>query len=136
MKAFYRPLVKADKVGWNDSRVIFLADMGLKCVDDLLNKAFFQLGLCIGKRPGYFIIIPILLAMFFVTGYQRIKYNIDPEYLFSPVNGEGKIERAVAESFFPVNYSSRFNVARITRAGEHFISLSERFAPLWLLPND
>lgn len=103
--------------------------MGLKCIDDLLNRAFFKLGHLIGRHPGYFIIVPLLLSLFFVTGYQRIKYNIDPEYLFSPVNGEGKYERAVAEEFFKVNYSSRFNVARITRPGKNRCYMFAPFTP-------
>ncbi|KAJ8914567.1 hypothetical protein NQ315_010031 [Exocentrus adspersus] len=91
--------------------------VGLRIVDDYLNKSFYKLGLVVGKHPGYFLIVPVLITILGMTGYQRIHNNIDPEYLFSPVNGEGKYERAVVESFFKVNYSSRFDVARITRAG-------------------
>lgn len=47
-----------------------------------------------------------------------MKYEIDPEYLFSPVNGAGKSERAIVENYFRVNYTHRFNVGRITRAGK------------------
>ena len=47
---------------------------------------------------------------------------MDPEYLFSPIGGEGKLERALVEQYFKTNYSSRFNVARITRAGKFFIN--------------
>jgi patched domain-containing protein len=47
-----------------------------------------------------------------------VKYEIDPEYLFSPSNGEGKSEREVVEQYFKVNYTHRFNVGRITRAGK------------------
>lgn len=50
--------------------------------------------------------------------FQQIKYEIDPEYLFSPIRGEGKTERAVVEEFFKVNYTHRFNVGRITRPGK------------------
>jgi hypothetical protein len=50
--------------------------------------------------------------------YQQIKYEIDPEYLFSPTNGEGKLERKIVESYFKVNYTHRFNVGRITRPGK------------------
>jgi hypothetical protein len=91
---------------------------GLTCVDRTLHASFYQLGLTVGRRPGYFLIVPILLTLFCITGFQRIKYEIDPEYLFSPMNGEGKTERAVVESFFKPNYTSRFNVGRITRPGE------------------
>lgn len=54
---------------------------------------------------------------FFIHRFQRIKYEIDPEYLFSPVSGEGKHERRVVETYFKVNYTHRFNVERVTRPG-------------------
>ncbi|KAB0795639.1 hypothetical protein PPYR_12478 [Photinus pyralis] len=91
--------------------------MGLRCLDDFLNRSFYRLGLLVGHHPGYFLIVPVLLFLLCLTGYQRIHYNIDPEYLFSPVNGPGKYERAVVEEHFKLNYTHRFNVARITRAG-------------------
>lgn len=86
-------------------------------VDDILNRSFYKLGLAVGKRPGYFIIIPVLLSLIMITGYQRVYYEMDPEYLFSPIRGQGKLERNIVENFFKVNYSDRFNVGRITRAG-------------------
>lgn len=84
----------------------------------MLNKSFYRLGLLVGRHPGYFLVIPVMFTMFFVTGFQRIKTNIDPEYLFSPINGDGKYERAVVEELFKMNYTTHFNVARITRAGK------------------
>ncbi|RVE49013.1 hypothetical protein evm_006371 [Chilo suppressalis] len=93
--------------------------MGCKLtfVDDILNKSFYKLGLIVGRQPGYFIIIPVLLTLLMITGYQRVHYEMDPEYLFSPVSGQGKLERRIVEEHFKVNYSHRFNVGRITRAG-------------------
>lgn len=93
---------------------------GITIVDDALNRSFYKLGLVVGKYPGYFIIIPVLLTVICITGYQRLHYQIDPEYLFSPERGEGKAERVIVEQFFKVNYTSRFNVARITRAGKFY----------------
>ncbi|XP_068145808.1 patched domain-containing protein 3 [Drosophila tropicalis] len=90
---------------------------GISCVDKTLNKSFYHLGICIAKHPGYFVIIPVLLTLLCMTGYQQLKYQIDPEYLFSPINGEGKAERAIVEQYFKVNYTHRFNVGRITRPG-------------------
>ncbi|CAK9817866.1 Patched domain-containing protein 3 [Anthophora plagiata] len=89
----------------------------LTCVDDFLNRAFYKLGLVVGRHPGYFVIVPVLLACICFTGYQRIHYEIDPEYLFSPTNGPSKMERAIVEQYFKVNYSQRFNLGRITRPG-------------------
>ncbi|XP_012253050.2 patched domain-containing protein 3 [Athalia rosae] len=101
---------------------------GLTCVDDFLNRAFHRIGLIVGRHPGYFVIIPVLLACICITGYQQIQYQIDPEYLFSPINGPGKHERVIVESFFKVNYTSRFNVGRITRPG--------RFGHVIVVPKD
>ncbi|XP_015116458.1 patched domain-containing protein 3 [Diachasma alloeum] len=96
-------------------------------VDDFLNRTFFKVGLIVGRHPGYFVIVPILLACICITGYQRINYEIDPEYLFSPINGPAKYERAVVEQHFRVNYSHDFDVTRITRAGRfgHVIVVSK-----------
>jgi hypothetical protein len=58
------------------------------------------------------------ISLSFLLSFQQIKYEIDPEYLFSPSNGEGKSERQVVEQYFKVNYTHRFNVGRITRAGK------------------
>ncbi|XP_030375300.1 patched domain-containing protein 3 [Scaptodrosophila lebanonensis] len=101
---------------------------GISCVDRTLNKSFYHLGICIAKHPGYFVIIPVLLTLLCMTGYQQLKYQIDPEYLFSPINGEGKAERAVVEQYFKVNYTHRFNVGRITRPG--------RFGRVIVIPKD
>ncbi|XP_058456298.1 patched domain-containing protein 3 [Malaya genurostris] len=90
---------------------------GISCVDNALNRSFYKLGKFIGRHPGYFVIVPVLLTLLCITGYQQIRYEIDPEYLFSPIRGEGKTERAIVENFFKVNYTHRFNVGRITRPG-------------------
>ena len=46
-----------------------------------------------------------------------MNYNYDPEYLFSPSQGEAKQERAIAEHYFPTNFSE-FKASRITRPGK------------------
>ncbi|KAH8413627.1 hypothetical protein KR222_002144 [Zaprionus bogoriensis] len=101
---------------------------GISCVDKTLNKSFYHLGICIAKHPGYFVIIPVMITLLCMTGYQQLKYQIDPEYLFSPINGEGKAERAIVEQYFKVNYTHRFNVGRITRPG--------RFGRVIVIPKD
>lgn len=100
---------------------LFQKMLSMTCVDDFLNKAFFKIGLVVGRHPGYFVIVPFLLGCICLTGYQQIRYEIDPEYLFSPINGPGKTERAIAEEHFRVNYSDRFSIARITRPGKFFV---------------
>ncbi|RZF35137.1 hypothetical protein LSTR_LSTR009443 [Laodelphax striatellus] len=72
----------------------------------------------------------LILSLFVrqILRYQRIQYEMDPEYLFSPEEGPGKTERAIVEHYFKMNYSSRFNPTRITRAG--------RFGRVIVIPRD
>ncbi|XP_027847428.2 patched domain-containing protein 3 [Aphis gossypii] len=90
---------------------------GIECIDKWLTKAFYRLGLVVAKHPGYFLMVPVFLTAICITGFQRVKFEIDPEYLFSPEHGPGKTERAIVESHFKMNYSSLFNPTRITRPG-------------------
>lgn len=46
----------------------FQMSCGISIVDKTLNKTFFRFGFFIGKNPGYFIIIPVLLALLCMTG--------------------------------------------------------------------
>ena len=86
-------------------------------VDSALRRFFYKLGYFIGKYPGYFIIVPIMVTALCATGFQRMDYNYDPEYLFSPTDGQAKQDRAVVESLFPTNYT-QFKASRITRPGK------------------
>lgn len=85
------------------------------CVDRLVSYMFRQLGHLIGRKPGYFIIVPFLVSAFLATGMQRLRYEADPEYLFSPIDGPAKYERQVIEELFPMNLSTDFDVGRMTR---------------------
>ena len=85
-------------------------------IDALLRSFFGWLGYQVGKRPVYFIIVPFLLTALCASGFQRITYEADPEYLFSPQNGEAKFERAQMEKHFPMNYSA-FDPGRVSRHG-------------------
>ncbi|XP_015917118.1 patched domain-containing protein 3 [Parasteatoda tepidariorum] len=91
----------------------------LACVDRFVSKYFRHLGREIAKNPGYFVIVPILVAALFGSGLQRIRYEDDPEYLFTPTNGRSKTERRIVETLFPMNSSKNFDLGRITRPG-HF----------------
>ena len=95
--------------------------MGGKCLNEVidltLRKIFYRYGKIVGTHPGYFIIVPILVTVLCFTGVQQMNYNYDPEYLFSPSNGQAKYERNLVETYFPTNYSS-FKANRITRAGK------------------
>ena len=85
-------------------------------MDDWLKKVFTALGRMIGEQPGYFLIVPVLLSALCASGFQRVKFVADPEYLFSPLDGEAKTERALLDHHFPTNFSA-FDPSRSSVAG-------------------
>lgn len=89
----------------------------LQKFDNFLNRSFCRLGHTIAGHYGYFIIVPIFLSAILATGFQRIRYEDDPEYLFSPTTGSARNERAVIEENFYLNFSSDFHPSRLTRTG-------------------
>ena len=89
----------------------------LTCVDRLLKRSFFAFGKNVGEHPGYYLIIPLLLTALCATGFQRMHLVADPEYLFSPEDGEAKGERAALELHFPTNYSGQFDPTRASKGG-------------------
>lgn len=91
--------------------------MHCMCVDSALSFAFQKLGYAVGKHRGYFVIVPFFIACILATGLQRLRYEDDPEYLFSPTDGRSKVERAIVDEYFPINYTSNFNAGRITHKG-------------------
>ena len=64
----------------------------LSLVDKFLKEVFYRFGKFIGEQPGYFLIVPLLITALCASGFQRIQHVADPEYLFSPVQGEAKSE--------------------------------------------
>lgn len=88
-----------------------------KLVDRVLTRWFEWLGGVVGKYPGYFVLVPLFLTALAATGAQRIHYEDDPEYLFSPLTGRAKEERAIVQRYFPNNYST-FNAGRMTDLGK------------------
>ena len=88
----------------------------LNIVDEFLKRLMYQFGKFIGDHPGYFLIVPLLVTALCASGFQRIKHVADPEFLFSPIEGEAKIERDILEHHFPTNYS-QYDPTRSTRPG-------------------
>ena len=57
-----------------------------------------------------------LLSFVLTTRMLKVKYLSDPDHLLTPVNGEGRKEKAIAENFFPTNFSD-FDIPRSTKFG-------------------
>nr|XP_040578462.1 LOW QUALITY PROTEIN: patched domain-containing protein 3-like [Lepeophtheirus salmonis] len=93
-----------------------MRELRLEFIDDSLKFIFSEVGIIVGKHPGYFVIIPLLLTALAATGFQRLHFQSDPEYLFSPSDGESHYERKVLETYFNTNYSD-FEPSRSSRVG-------------------
>lgn len=117
-------MIPEAKPSVKDENVIMSCDF----IDRLLSRIFEEMGRSIGHRPGYFIIIPILLAIVCSTGFQQIKYQDEPEYLFAPTDGRSKHDKRFFDAIFPMNYSENFNAGRITSKG--------RFGRVIIVAND
>lgn len=89
--------------------------MRMDCVDRAVSWLFKVVGEFIARYPGYFVIVPLLVAACLATGIQRMVYVDDPEYLFSPVNGRSHDERRIVEALFPQNTSFNFDIGRQTK---------------------
>ena len=86
--------------------------MKLDIVQKVLEKIFYKYGMQVGKHPLPFLLIPILVALLSATGFIRLKFRNESEYLYSPTNGKGKDERAFFQKVFPENQEDYFSPSR------------------------
>lgn len=80
---------------------------------EFMRAKFFKLGYKIGTNPGHFILIPVFLSLLGFTGLQKLEYEKDPEYLFTPQNGRGYKEKKIIESLFSVDTANNFDPSRV-----------------------
>ena len=87
-----------------------------KVIDSWLKVCFRSLGRKIGRHPLMFLLVPLIISFVLSSGMLRIEYSSDSDYLLTPINGEGRKEKAIAEKFFPTNFSD-FDAPRSTKFG-------------------
>ena len=85
-------------------------------LDNYLKETFRNLGRLVGRYPLIFLIIPMVIFCVLATGMFQVEYLSDPDHLLTPVNGEGRKEKAIAEKYFPTNFSD-FDAPRSTKFG-------------------
>ena len=88
----------------------------LSRVDAALKTWFGQLGFLVGEHRIWFLVLPVLLAACLGSGMWFVEYSSDPDHLLTPLNGQGRTERALAERYFPTNFS-HFDATRSLRYG-------------------
>ncbi|XP_003747353.1 patched domain-containing protein 3 [Galendromus occidentalis] len=106
----HRAQVEAERASRAKKRV---DKMKADCVDKWVSKVFRALGESIARTPGYYIVVPLMIAITLSTGMQTIRYQDDPEYLFSPVNGQSHFDRERLFQLFPQNTSESFDISRL-----------------------
>ena len=71
--------------------------------DLYLASKFSALGSCVGRSPGVFILVPILITMLMGSGVQQFVYLSDIFYLFVPVDARSIQDHSKINSYFPEN---------------------------------
>jgi len=87
-----------------------------KVINIWLKQGFSKLGRTIARHPLVFLLVPLVLSCVLSSGMLRVEYSSDPDHLLTPINGEGRREKAIAEKFFPTNFSD-FDAPRSTKFG-------------------
>ena len=86
--------------------------MKFDCVQKGLEKLFFKYGMLIGRKPLPFLLVPVLITIFSLTGFLRFAILTDSEYLYTPKNGEAKVERQFFLDKFPEDQDNNFYALR------------------------
>ncbi|XP_023215985.1 patched domain-containing protein 3-like [Centruroides sculpturatus] len=93
--------------------------MAWDCVDRAVTFVFRWLGRFVARHPGYFIVVPVLGSILLATGLQKMVYQDDPEYLFSPIDGQASKDKELIFKLFPEDVAENFDLERLPRLG-HF----------------
>ena len=89
---------------------------GQSKVDAWLKGLFGSFGRYVALHKTWFLICPVVVSILLGIGMIRVEYSSDPDHLLTPVNGEGRQEKLIAEKFFPTNYSN-FDASRSIKFG-------------------
>ncbi|UYV64361.1 daf-6 [Cordylochernes scorpioides] len=93
--------------------------MKLDCVEKGVSSFFGILGKWVGAHPTPFIVVPLILSAALSTGLFFMDYKKDIEYLFTPTEGRGKLERNTMEALFPLHMMNNSDVGRLVSLGHH-----------------
>ncbi|XP_069770643.1 patched domain-containing protein 3-like [Narcine bancroftii] len=106
-----------------------MAQCRTDCIEKPLCTAFRKLGSCVGKKPWWFLLIPLLVSGGLGTGFcffiQNENNNIEDQ--FTPIKGPAKLEREFIKKHFPAKDSQSFSRQRLYTEGTFasFIAISK-----------
>ncbi|XP_033107661.1 patched domain-containing protein 3-like isoform X2 [Anneissia japonica] len=87
----------------------------LDFIEEGLTKLYAKYGRIIARCPLPFLIIPVLTAIGLGYGLKYLKTVSSVEYLYTPLDGQGKIDRDTVESFFTSEDVDAASVTRLSR---------------------
>ena len=86
--------------------------MKLSRVRKGLEKVFYKYGMIIGKHPLPFLLIPIIITSLCSIGFVPFSFRDDSEFLYTPKNGQAKIDRSFFQRVFPEDHENYFSPQR------------------------
>ncbi|XP_077994794.1 patched domain-containing protein 3-like [Glandiceps talaboti] len=93
--------------------------MEFDCLEKRVSRLLRRLGVVVGNRYVWFIIIPIIVSLLLALGGLRFTQDTDIESLFSPDNGPAKKHRQQIKEHFHFNYDGGFVPTRVTDIGRY-----------------
>lgn len=120
--------------------LLSLAQMawGVSCVDTTLNKSFYKLGKIIGRNPGYFVIIPVLLTLLCITGWVFFFYffsqkmaHVNQRFPIQTIWGVASKIRSFRKMFEAI--FRLFGRSALSRIGTIFWFCSKLFIWCWTI---
>ncbi|UYV60852.1 daf-6, partial [Cordylochernes scorpioides] len=102
--------------------------MGIKCGEKAIEQFFDWLTPKAARHPGWFILLPMLLTCMFLPGLWKVRVDDDLNYLYTPINGRGLVEKAEVERLYHMNFSTDFDQSHLIDIGF--------FARVLLIPTD
>ncbi|XP_023236495.1 patched domain-containing protein 3-like [Centruroides sculpturatus] len=79
------------------------------------SHCFSRIGYHIGCYPQFYIYAFVLTTIVLATGFFKLHIVKKGEYLYTPINGRGKVERNSVESIFTLNTSANLDFTRMVR---------------------
>ncbi|XP_072169811.1 patched domain-containing protein 3-like [Diadema setosum] len=70
------------------------------CVDRCISKAFYKLGKVVFRHKLIFLLIPLAMVTFLMTGFTHFIIDDNVEYLFTPENSQSRDDRKVTRELF------------------------------------
>nr|XP_054772716.1 patched domain-containing protein 3-like [Lytechinus pictus] len=70
------------------------------CVDRCISRIFYKLGRQVYKHKLIFLLIPLAMVTFLMTGFTHFIIDDNVEYLFTPENSQSRDDRATTKELF------------------------------------